>query len=77
LAKEAGLLYASVAMATDYDCWRETGEKVSVEGVLKTFKENAAKVTQIFKAVVPKIAAKDWTECIQNLQVCIKISLFV
>ena len=29
LAKEAGLLYAAIALATDYDCWREDEEAVS------------------------------------------------
>ena len=28
LAKEAGLCYASIAMATDYDCWKEHEEAV-------------------------------------------------
>lgn len=37
LAKEAGLIYAVIAMATDWDCWRETGEKVSHNAVLRTF----------------------------------------
>ncbi|CAG7677353.1 unnamed protein product, partial [Allacma fusca] len=68
LAKEAGLLYAAVAMATDYDCWRDTGEKVSVEGVMRTFKANSQKVTKLFKHVVPKIAEQSWDEHIENLQ---------
>ena len=29
LAKEAGLCYASIALPTDYDCWKDTGEPVS------------------------------------------------
>ena len=29
LAKEAGMSYASIAMATDYDCWKEHEEAVS------------------------------------------------
>lgn len=29
LAKEAGLCYASIALPTDYDSWRDTGEAVS------------------------------------------------
>ena len=33
LAKEAGISYASVAMVTDYDCWREDVEPVSVQKV--------------------------------------------
>ena len=30
LAKEAGLCYASIALPTDYDSWREAGEPVSL-----------------------------------------------
>ncbi|MCL4152759.1 UNVERIFIED_CONTAM: hypothetical protein GTU68_036856, partial [Idotea baltica] len=37
LARELGLCYAAIAMATDYDCWRE-GEHVNVERVLATMK---------------------------------------
>jgi 5'-methylthioadenosine phosphorylase len=37
LAKEAGLSYASIAMVTDYDCWREDTEPVSVQKVIHTF----------------------------------------
>jgi len=69
LAKEAGLLYATVGMATDYDCWRETEENVAADAVVKTFKENAAKVTKLFLAAVPKIAASDWSEHVHALKV--------
>lgn len=69
LAKEAGLLYAAVAMATDYDCWRDSGDKVCVADVLKTFKENVEKITKLFVHIVPKIAAKDWTQEIEELKV--------
>ena len=34
LAGELGLCYASLAMATDYDCWRCDGEAVDVARVL-------------------------------------------
>lgn len=36
LAKEAGLCYASIAMATDYDCWKEHEEAVSGEPAAPT-----------------------------------------
>ncbi|RXN00112.1 S-methyl-5'-thioadenosine phosphorylase [Acipenser ruthenus] len=32
LAREAGLCYASIAMATDYDCWKEHEETVFENG---------------------------------------------
>lgn len=68
LAKEAGLCYATVAMATDYDCWRDTGDKVCVADVLAMFKKNVEKVTSILSGAVPKIAALDWTDTIEELK---------
>ncbi|XP_050440887.1 S-methyl-5'-thioadenosine phosphorylase-like [Adelges cooleyi] len=68
LAKEAGLLYCVVAMATDYDCWREATEKVNVANVLKVFQENVEKVTRIFISVVTKIAEKNWDTEIDDLK---------
>jgi 5'-methylthioadenosine phosphorylase len=44
LAKEAGICYAAVAMATDYDCWRDVGQTVNVTDVLAIFKDNSEKV---------------------------------
>ena len=38
LAKELKMSYAAIAMATDYDCWRENEEGVSVDKVMATFK---------------------------------------
>jgi 5'-methylthioadenosine phosphorylase len=42
LAREAELPYALLALATDYDCWHESGEDVSVEAVLAVMKKNVA-----------------------------------
>jgi len=55
LANEAGIPYAAVAMSTDYDCWRAGEEAVTWEAVLKVFAENAARVTTLLTAVIPKI----------------------
>lgn len=72
LAKEAGILYGAVAMATDYDCWREKCEGVTVNDVLKTFSDNVSKVKEILITAVGNIAKKDWTnDCLQlRKQVC-------
>lgn len=69
LAKEAGLCYAAVAMATDYDCWREHGDGVCVSDVLATFKLNVKKITKLFLAVVPKIANRNWDDVIKKNKV--------
>src|SRR5260221_8508363 len=42
LAREAELPYALLALATDYDCWHETEEDVTVEAVLAVVKKNVA-----------------------------------
>lgn len=68
LAKEAGLCYAAIAMATDYDCWRDHGKKVSVPEVIATFQKNVEKVTRLVLAAVPLIAKQDWTDTINELR---------
>ena len=60
LAREAGICYASIAMATDYDCFEE-GREVNVEEVVKTFKNNVSKVISLITTVIPKI--KDNPDC--------------
>ncbi len=60
LAREAGICYAVIAMSTDYDCWRDGEESVTIDLVLETMKKNAENVKKIFLAVIPRI---DWVEC--------------
>lgn len=60
LAREAGLCYASIAMSTDYDCWRESTEAVTLEEVLRVMHENAEKVKSLLKELIPRI---QHTEC--------------
>jgi 5'-methylthioadenosine phosphorylase len=40
LAREAEICYATLAMVTDFDCWKESAESVSVEMVVATMKSN-------------------------------------
>jgi len=55
LARELGLCYASIAMATDYDCWREKTKPVSFEMVMKVMKSNAGKAKRLLLEAIPKI----------------------
>ena len=41
LAREAELCYATLALATDYDCWHESEADVSVDAVVKVLQQNA------------------------------------
>ena len=56
LAREAEINYASVAMVTDYDCWHEDHDAVTVDAVVKVLLGNADKARDLVKAVLPKIA---------------------
>ncbi|HMS84004.1 MAG TPA: S-methyl-5'-thioadenosine phosphorylase [Nitrospira sp.] len=53
LAREAELCYATLALVTDYDCWHETEEAVTVEAVLDTLHRNVALAKQILRTVMP------------------------
>ena len=52
LAREAEIRYASVSMVTDYDCWHEDHDDVSVDQVIKTLLENAEKAKKMIVEVV-------------------------
>lgn len=55
LANEIGIPYATIAMSTDYDSWKEDEEPVSWEEVLKVFGENISKVLKLLQHVIPQI----------------------
>ena len=55
LAREAEMSYATIALATDYDCWHEEEEAVSVEAVIAQVMSNAALAQQIIKEAAPEI----------------------
>ncbi|MEO1251905.1 MAG: S-methyl-5'-thioadenosine phosphorylase [Pseudomonadota bacterium] len=54
LAREAELPYASIAMVTDYDCWRETEGPVDVASVLEIMKQNNENALR----VIPELAKR-------------------
>jgi 5'-methylthioadenosine phosphorylase len=55
LAREAELCYATVAMVTDYDCWREGHDAVTVDQVVKTLFANADNARDLVRAVLPVV----------------------
>jgi 5'-methylthioadenosine phosphorylase len=55
LAREAELCYASLALVTDYDCWREASEDVSVEAILAVLGENAAAARSALAEAVARV----------------------
>jgi 5'-methylthioadenosine phosphorylase len=58
LAREAEICYATVAMVTDYDCWHEGHDAVTVDAIIKVLMENADKARALVRAVVPALGRK-------------------
>lgn len=55
LANELGIPYQTIAMSTDYDCWKEGEAPVTFEMVMETMKQNADKVKKLLITAIPKI----------------------
>ncbi|MCY3004275.1 MAG: S-methyl-5'-thioadenosine phosphorylase [Planctomycetota bacterium] len=55
LAREAELCYATVAMATDFDCWHEEHEAVTVEAVVAVMGRNVGNARALVKAAAPRV----------------------
>jgi len=68
LAREAEMSYATLAMVTDYDCWREGHDDVTVEqvvAVLHQNAENASKVVRAAVAALPKCAQSPFADALK------------
>ena len=55
LAREAELCYATVAMVTDYDCWHDGHDAVTVDAVIQVMQANAEAARRLVRAVVPTL----------------------
>lgn len=53
LAKEAGIAYATVAMVTDYDCWKE--EHCTVQEIMDVMKSNYVSAQKFVKLAIPSL----------------------
>ena len=55
LAREAEICYATLACATDFDCWIEDEESVTAETVFANIKKNVTNTKNILGKLLPKI----------------------
>ena len=63
LAREAEIAFATMAMITDYDCWKVEEEAVSAEIVLSHVTANAETARKIILHVIPQIPIEpNWPE---------------
>ncbi|CAD5231526.1 unnamed protein product [Bursaphelenchus xylophilus] len=59
LALELGIPYQSIALSTDYDCWKDDAEGVSVDLVDRTLRENGEKAKKLFVEAVGNLAKRE------------------
>jgi 5'-methylthioadenosine phosphorylase len=63
LAREAEMCLALVAMITDYDCWREAEEGVSMAQVLATMAANTRALQELLPRMFAELAARGDCSC--------------
>ena len=52
LAREAGICYATLALITDYDCWKQEEAPVTLEAVLEIMNKNVETAQKVLKELV-------------------------
>ena len=68
LAREAEMCYATLACVTDYDCWHESSEDVTVEMVVANLNRNAATSKDVLRRTVPGVPETRSCPCARALQ---------
>jgi 5'-methylthioadenosine phosphorylase len=63
LCREAELCFASLALVTDYDCWHDEEEAVTVEAIVKVLLANAARAKEIIRGVIPRVQGPRGCAC--------------
>ena len=58
LAREAEIAYATLALVTDYDCWHEGHDSVTIEMVIEYLNKNVRNAQLILKDAIKRVAAK-------------------
>jgi len=71
LAREAELCYATLAMATDYDCWHTAHGDVTVEAILAVMAANVEHARAAIRAIVPEVPRTRSCSCKDALKYAI------
>ena len=67
LCREAEMCYQAISMVTDYDCWHETEEAVSVDLLIENLKANTELAQEIILEIVPSLKPAASCSCGQTL----------
>ena len=63
LAREAEMCYATMAWVTDYDCWHQSAETVTVEVVVQNLLKNVAASKDLLRKVIPRLDGQRDCSC--------------
>ena len=63
LAREAEICYGIIALSTDYDCWHEHHDDVTVEAIVRIIHQNVAMAKNIIRRAVADLAAARTCDC--------------
>jgi 5'-methylthioadenosine phosphorylase len=63
LAREAEICYVTMAMVTDYDCWHEEHDAVTVADIVANLQKNAANACKVVAAAVENMPAERTCKC--------------
>src|SRR6186713_2904609 len=68
LAREAELCYSTVALVTDYDCWHQDHDSVTVEMIIANLMQNAKTAQHIIAKAVEALPYERTCECASALK---------
>ena len=68
LAREAEICYATMAWVTDYDCWHEEEEPVTVEMIVGNLQKNVAASEEVLRKVIPLLEGTRDCSCASGLK---------
>lgn len=71
LAREAEICYSTMAMVTDYDCWHEGHDAVTVEQVIAVAMQNAENAAKVLREAILAVPEKRSCKCGSALQFAI------
>ena len=63
LAREAEICYATMALVTDFDCWHESEEIVTIEAVIAVLMKNVNNARGILRKIVQGLPLQRKCEC--------------
>jgi len=71
LAREAEICYGVIALSTDYDCWHETHDDVTVDAILAIIHQNVTMAKNIIRHAVTEITSARDCACATAMQYAI------